>query len=217
MAEPEPWQGAASGGPVFLLQTGLSQPHLRAPVLAMEAPGAQASLFKDWPQTPQLPTFLGCLGSPLGLQQRKDRIPKLPVQAVSLAEGRGEREFLRFLHLEAWRERLSSARALGGLPALDQPTGPPPSATVRPSTIPSAWNAVPHIYQHDPLSPPSLCSDFTSLPRPTCGTLINCTPPRADLLFPRALPLPNMLGGLNHEVPESKTPTDFKDSYEKII
>lgn len=105
----------------------------------------------------------------------------------------------------------------GGLPALDPPTGPPPSATVRPSTIPSAWNAVPHIYQHDPLLPPSLCSDFTSLPRPTCGTLINCTPPRADLLFPRALPLPNMLGGLNHDVPESKTPTDFKDSYEKII
>lgn len=112
MAEPEPWQGAASGGPLFLLQTGLFQPHLRAPVPATEAPGAQASLSKDWPQSPQLPTFLGCLGSPLGLQQRKARVPKLPVHAVSLAEGRGEREFLRFLHLKAcfvFRQGLNGA------------------------------------------------------------------------------------------------------------
>lgn len=140
LAEPEPWQGAASGGPLFPLQTGLSQLHLRAPVPAMEAPGAQASLSKDWPQTPRLPTFVGCLGPPLGLQRRKAHIPKLPVHAVSLAEGRGERVFLRFLHLEAWRERLSSGprpqrlphgpgpQALHPLPPPGHPLGSPPSS-----------------------------------------------------------------------------------------
>lgn len=119
LAEPEPWQGAASGGLLCPLQTDPSQLHLRAPVPAMEAPGAQASLSKDWPQTPRLPTFVGCLGPPLGLQQRKARIPKLPVHAASLTEGRGERVFLRFLHLEAWREGSAQACALGGPPRTD--------------------------------------------------------------------------------------------------
>lgn len=106
MAEPEPRQGAAGGGLSSLL-TGSAQLQLRDPGPATDGPGARASLSKGLHQRPWLPTFLGCLGPPLGLQRREDRAPKLPVHAVSLAEGRGERMFLRFLHLEAWRERLA--------------------------------------------------------------------------------------------------------------
>lgn len=68
---------------------------------AVEDLGAQASVSKDSPRVSCLPKFLGCLGPPLRLQCREDSTPNLPVHAVSLAEGRGERTFLRFLYLEA--------------------------------------------------------------------------------------------------------------------
>ena len=133
VAEPEPWQGAARGGPPSLLLTGSSQLHLRVPVPAVEDPGSQASLSHDLPRRPWLPKFLGCLGPLLGLQRRGDCTPKLPGHSVSLAEGRGERFFLRLLHLEAWRERLSSGPLPWRVPSigldpqgLTSPTYPPP-------------------------------------------------------------------------------------------
>lgn len=101
MAEPEPWQAAAPGDQPSPLPTSLSLLHLMVPVPAVEDLQAQASLSNDLPQGPWLPEFLGCLGPPLRLRRRGACTPKLPVHTVSLAEGRGERTFLRFLHLEA--------------------------------------------------------------------------------------------------------------------
>lgn len=97
--EPEPQQEAARGGPPSPLSTNSSQLHLRAPVPAVLDPRTQASLSKGSAQGPWLPEFLGCLGPPLTLQRRWDCTPELPIHAVSLAEGRGERTFLRVLHL----------------------------------------------------------------------------------------------------------------------
>lgn len=207
MAEPEPWQGAAPGDPPSPLPTSLSQLHLRAPVPAMEDLGAQASLSKDLPQGPWLPELLGCLGPPLRLQWRGACTPKLPVHTVSLAEGRGERTLLRFLHLEAWRERLSSSPLPWGTPSIGGgPQGPALVPTLHPpilfsaflphpsctgclaasntarfaSAAPSACIAVPQIC-HTTNSPRSLCSNFPSPLRHTSSTLIKTTthPPRA--------------------------------------
>lgn len=64
-------------------------------------PRTQASLSRGSAQGPWLPEFLGCLGPPLRLRRRWDcTAAELPIHAVSLAEGRGERTFLRVLHLE---------------------------------------------------------------------------------------------------------------------
>lgn len=83
------------------LSTHLSQLHLRAPAPTMEDLQAQASLSKDSPWGPWLPEVLGCLGPPLTLQRQEGCTPDPAVPMVSLAEGRGEGTFLRFLYLGA--------------------------------------------------------------------------------------------------------------------
>lgn len=114
MAEPQ--AGAVCGGRPSPLSIKSSQLQLGAPVQAVEDLGAQASLSKDSPQVPCLPRFLGCPAPPVRLQGREDSTPKLPIHAVSLAEGRGESPFLRFLHLDIWKGKLSSGSLPRGTP-----------------------------------------------------------------------------------------------------
>ena len=161
MAEPQ--AGAVCGGRPSPLSTKSPQLQLGAPVQAVEDLGAQASLSKDSPQVPCLPKFLGCLGPPVRLQGREDSTPKLPIHAVSLAEGRGESPFLRFLHLDAWREKLSSGSLPRGTPGCP---ARPQTCQAFASAVPSAWKAIPQICGQDILSPPSLCFSFTSSWRP---------------------------------------------------